>query len=294
MIKTADAAFGIGDTTIVIGDVPAAIEKAVREGLARAFANFAKEYLNKLITAIESNYKIANFLYYSDALLSGQYVNDYLTKYVNNPLDQQLIKRFIPQLNCGKSNEDIKKVLQAKAQVYLGYDPAKVDPKDPQYLQKMARAGNFMASPQGWQLDLEQIANQAEAAGQLAISRELASSGLKSPRDLVDKQISASLSAIANSEHSAILSVLNLGVIHVDSIVGQLVSSVLDSLFNKFLFKGAVVLKEQSACVAVPQLQPVIPSTPTDYHAPAHLRHRLMFCMKFRTQLPRLSSFSLN
>lgn len=267
-IKSANAIFGLGDTTVVIGDIPAAIEKAVREALAAAFAHFITVYLDKMITAIESNYKIANFLYYTDALVKGQYVNDYLTKYVTQPLDRQIVTRFIPQFNCGASNADLKAVFKAKAQTYLGYDPAKVSPSDPLFAQKLARAGDYLASPQGWQQTFEGIAQQALSTAEKAANQELTSSGLKSPRDIIGKQITASLSAIANSQSAAIFSGLNLGVVNVSSIVGKIVSGVIDNLFNKFLFKGAVVLKEQSACIAVPQLQPVIPATHTDYQEP--------------------------
>jgi hypothetical protein len=265
IVKTANAQLG---GIVVIGNVPEAVEKAIREGLASAFANFISIYLNKLITAIESNYKIANFLYYTDAVIRGQYVNDYLTKYVTNPLDRQLVTRFIPQFNCGQSNESLKAVFKAKAQTYLGYDPAKVSPDDPQFAQKLARAGNFLASSEGWDLTLKEQANAALSAAEKAVNQELASSGLKSPRDLVNRQIAVSLNAVAHSESASLSAFMNLGVVNVDKVVGKIVSSVIQNLFDKFLFKGAVVYKEQSACVAVPQLQPVIPASTTEYHAP--------------------------
>lgn len=267
-IKKADAVFGLGDTTIIVGNIPEEIEKAAKQALAAAFSKFITIYLDKLITAIEKNYKIANFLYYTDAVIRGQYVNDFLTKYVTDPLDRQIATRFIPQFNCGQSNDELKNVFKAKAQEYLGYDPAKVSPADPQFLQKLARAGDFMASPQGWELSYKEIANKALSEAEKAVNQELTSSGLKSPRDLIGKQISASLSAIANSQSAALFSSLNLGVVNVDKIVGKLVSGILDNLFNKFLFKGATVLKEQNACIAVPQIQPVIPTTHTQYEDP--------------------------
>lgn len=268
-IKHANAVFGLGDTTIIVGNVPEAIEKAVREALASAFSRFITVYLDKLITAIEKNYKIANFLYYTDAVVRGQYVNDFLNKYVTDPLDRQIATRFIPQFNCGNDNSDLKKVFEAKARTYLGYDPKTVSPSDPQFAQKLARAGDFMAQPEGWELTFKGIADNALSQAQRAAEQELTSNGLKSPRDIVNKQISASLSAIFNSQSAAIVSNLNLGVVNVDKTIGKLVSGILDNLFNKFLFKGAVVLKEQSACVAVPQLQPVIPAGATEYHDPA-------------------------
>lgn len=267
-IRPAQAFLGAGDTTVIVGNIPQAIIEAVKKALAASFGNFISQFLDKLIAQIENNYRIANFLYYSDALVRGQYVNDYLNKYVSNPLDQQIITRFIPQFSCGASQGDLQAVFQAKAREYLGYDPANLNLRDPDFYLKLKRAGDFFASPQGWELYYQGLAAQAESAAQKAVDRELASSGLKSPRDLVGKQITASLSSIANAETAALNASLNLGVVNVENLVGQLVSGIVSNLFNKFLFQGAVVAQEQSACLPVPQLKPVIPVSPTAYQTP--------------------------
>jgi hypothetical protein len=93
---------------------------AIKEGLRSAFVSFMGTMLNKLIAKIESNYMIANFLYYSDALVAGQYTDDYLNKYVQLQSDRQIIKRFIPQLSCGRNTADLRPVFEAKAQ-FLEY-----------------------------------------------------------------------------------------------------------------------------------------------------------------------------
>lgn len=267
-IKTAQAAFGIGDATIIIGNIPQAIEKAIREGLAAAFANFATQFLNKLIAAIESNYKIANFLYYTDALVQGQYVNDYLNKYVKNSLDRALVTNFIPQFNCGQA-QDLKEIYKAKADQYLGFDPESVSPKDPQFSAKMARIGSFLSTPDGWQLYYQDLALAAQSEAEKAAERELTSSGIKSPRDALGTQIAASLSSINSSIQAIMNAQLNLGVVNASEIISKLVSQVTYNLFNKFVFRGAVVYKEQSVCLSAPEIKPIIPAQASTYQDPS-------------------------
>ncbi len=265
-VPTAHAQFG--SATLIIGDIPQNILQALEQGLASSFANFATQFLNNLITAIEKNYKIANFLYYTDALVSGQYVGDYLNKYVADSVDRAMITNFIPQFNCGQP-QDIKQVLQAKADQYLGFDPQNVSPSDPQYYQKMANIGNFLSSPNGWQLYYQDMAASAQSAAEQAADQELTSNGLKSPRDAIGTEIAASLSSINDSMQAIFDAQLNLGVINADQVISQLVSQVTYNLFNKFVFRGAVVYKEQSACLPTPQLTPVIPAQTSPYQPPA-------------------------
>jgi hypothetical protein len=257
----------IGGITIVIKDIPGLVKDAVEAGLANAFANFATQYLNKLIVSIENNYKIANFLYYSDALVRGQYVNDYLDKYVVDPLDRRLVTSFIPQFACSQA-QDVKNVLKAKADQYLGFDPATLSPDDPDFNVKLARVGDFLSSPSGWQLYYEGVADQAQSQAEKAVNLELTSSGIKSPRDAIGTQIAASLNSIAQSETAAFISTLNLGTSNADKTISKIVSSVTYNLFNKFVFRGAVVYQEQKTCVPIPQLTPIIPAGDTTYQNP--------------------------
>ena len=62
----------------------------------KALGQFMLSFMNKLATKIEQSYRISNFLYYSDALVSGEYVDDYLNKYVSDPVDRVMAKNFIP------------------------------------------------------------------------------------------------------------------------------------------------------------------------------------------------------
>ena len=258
LFATKEAHAQFGGSVVVIGNVPEQIKDGVKQAFASAYGRYATKFLQGLISTIEKNYKIANFLYYSDAV-KGQYVNNYLAKY-SNAVDQEIIKRFIPELTCGKDqNASLKPLFQAKAQEYLGFDPANVSSSDPDFELKMARVGEYYANPLGWQNYYDDQAQQAASEAEKSVSRELSSSGLKSPRELLDNQIAASLNVIENSQVAALVSSFQLGAVNAENIVSQLVTSVLDSLANKFIFKGAV-LQEQTTCTPIPVLNPIIPA----------------------------------
>ena len=276
LIKTANAAFGIGDVSITIGDIPRIIMDSVEQGLASSFAQFMGSFIQKFVAKIESNYMIANFLYYSDALVSGQYVSDYLNKYVDSSMDREVIKKLIPQFNCGKLDPNLKTVFQAKATEYLGFNPDSVSPSDPNYYQKMAKVGNFMASPQGWQSYYEDLANLAKSEAEKAVEKELTSNGLKTPRDTVNRSISNSINSIVSSEKAAISSMLQIGASNAKTLISSFVAQLTQSLMNNFVFRGATnvngsigVYKEQSTCLAAAQMQVVLPTATVQYQAPA-------------------------
>jgi hypothetical protein len=253
---------GIGE--IVIADIPAAIWKAIREALARAFARFAISMLDKVVTSIESNFAITSQLYYSEAL--GQvYTTEYLQKHVTDPLDQEIIKRFIPQYFClPKDPQELRQIFSQKSRDYLGYDPATLDPTDPDFYNKLARSGSFFASPDGQELYYEQLAAQAASAAADASSKEVVSPGLKTPRSLVNNQIERTMATIFNTQQAAISGTIQLGTNNTENVVGQLVSAVIENLINKFVFTGAVI-QEQKTCVGSPTPKPIIPAEASDY-----------------------------
>ncbi len=274
-IKTAHALFGVGDVTITIGDIPRIIMDAVKEGLVAATAQFMSQFLTKFIAKIEQNYLVANFLFYSDALISGQYTQDYLTKYVSNQLDRQIVKRFIPQFSCGAQPNDLKPVFQAKAQTYLGFDPRTLDPNDPKYFQKLAKVGDFMSSESGWRLYFEDLAAATKSEAEKAADKELSSSGLKTPRDTLSKGITNSINSIVSSQKAAFQNAFNLGIANASSFIKTIVSGLTQSLVNQFVFKGATqnggvvgVLKEQSTCLATAQISPVLPVGSSNFQDP--------------------------
>lgn len=275
LIPEAQAFLGIGDVTITVGDIPRIIKEAVEEGLTASFAQFLGSFIGNIIDKIESNYLIANFLYYSDALVQGQYVDDYLNKYVSTAFDRQVVKSFIPQFSCYKENESLKPLFRAKAQEYLGFNPVSVSPKDPEYYEKLARVGNFMASPEGWESYYESLAVQAESEAQRAAERELLSPGLKTPRDSVKKSISLSINGIVSAEQANLNAIMQLGISNAKTFISKFVANLTQTLVTKFVFKGAVpgggtagVFKEQSTCLAAAQIQAIVPAASAIYQEP--------------------------
>lgn len=276
LIPQAQAVLGFGDVTVTVGDIPRIIMDAVKEGLVASFSKFMAVMMEKIITKIEQNYMIANFLYYSDALITGQYTDDYLSKYVTSQVDRQIIKKFIPQFSCGQQPQNLQPFFKAKSEEYLGFDPSHVSPQDPEYFTKMARVGNFLASPQGWKDHYEELAVEAQAESEKAINRELSSSGLKTPRDTIKSAISSSISNIVSAQRASFNAILQLGISNADSFISQFVAVVTENLVNKFIFRGALtnnnssigVLKEQSTCLAAAQFQLVVPAVSTNYQSP--------------------------
>ncbi len=254
LIKTANAQFAV----VVTNDIWATVEKIAREALASAFANFMNRFLDKMITDIQENYYVANFLYYTDALVRGQYVEDYLDKYINDAVDRQLITRFIPQFNCADNKADLGPIFVAKAREYLGFDPSTVDPTSNDFYNKMSRLPDLF--PEEQELNFRAAAQTAMIrANESAIIEQLTPTGTKLPRsDVLGKQITTTVASINASLQSAFNAKLGLGTNNTQSVVSQLVSSTINQFMDKYLFKG-VVLKEQNTCIQLPQLKPIVP-----------------------------------
>ena len=274
-IKTTHAFLGFGDLTVTIGDIPRIIKEAIQEGLVASFSQFMGSMINNLIDKIESNYLIANFLYYTDALVAGQYTEDYLAKYVSDDFDREVIKTFIPQFSCGAGNEFLAPVFKAKAQEYLGFDANLLSPNDPDYYNKMARVGSFLSSPQGWQLHYQDIANIAKSEAEKSAERELTSPGLKTPRDSVNNAISQSINSIVSAQRASFNAIMQLGIQNAEYFISSFISSLTQSIINKYVFRGVTgdgslmgVLKEQPLCMAAAQLQLVLPAEDTEYIQP--------------------------
>jgi hypothetical protein len=275
LIPTAHAIFGLGDMTITVGDIPSLIKDAIEQGLAASFSQFMGTFIQKFVDKIESNYKIANFMYYSDALVNGQYVDDYLNKYVSDNLDKRLVKNFIPQFNCGQQPQNLKPVFQAKANQYLGFDPESVSPGDPNYYQKISEVGNFLSSPNGWDLYYQDLAAQAKSEAEKAAEQELTSPGLKTPRDTINNNIVKSINSIVSSENSSLTALMQLGGQNARSFISGFVAQLVQNLMNNFVFRGVTnsqgqigVLKEQPTCLAAAQIQLVLPTANTQYQQP--------------------------
>lgn len=275
IIPTAQALFGLGDVTITVGDIPAEIRRAVEEGLTASFSQFMGNFLQKVITKIQSNYSISNFLYYTDALIGGEYTDDYLRKYVASEFDRQIVKKFIPQLTCYKQNEDLRPLFQAKADQYLGFDPATISVNDPDYTNKLVKVGNFLSSPSGWESYYQGLAAQTQSEAEKAAERELISPGIKNARDTIKNAISVSVNDIVSAQRANLNALMQLGISNAKSFISRVVSQLTENLVNNFVFKGAVpaggtlgVLKEQATCLAAAQVQVIVPVASTIYIEP--------------------------
>ncbi len=253
----------VGGVTI-LGNIPQTLREVLQDALGASFSNFFSVFAQELISKLESNYKISNFLYYTDALASGQYLNDYLTKYVSSPLDQSLIKRFIPQISCADNQSDLGPIFETKAKQY--FNAANLNPNAPDYYEKLASAGRIDLSTAAGQQNLyKEYASGALAKSYDAAMTELLNqNGLKVPRDTTGKAIAVTITSLAGTLQSAISSNMNLGVYNANSIVSKLVAKGLTAFEQKFIFTG-VVIKEQNTCISYPQLQPVIPGTLPQY-----------------------------
>jgi hypothetical protein len=242
----------------MIGNPWQELKDGLKIAAATAVAQFMLNFLNKLAVKIQQAYRISNFLYYTDALVAGQYVDDYLNKYVNDPFDRGMIKNFIPAVSCGKT-QNLTPLFQAKADQYLGFDPQSLDPSDPDYYQKLARVGSFLSSPQGWQVYYQDVASQANSAATQAANNELNSQGNKSSRDITGGILTTAQTTV-DAMRAAVQNMLASGFAGVsgDPWTAKIVSQITQSFLNSFIFQGTV-LKEQKACIAVPMVNLVSP-----------------------------------
>jgi hypothetical protein len=217
------------------------------------------------VEKLEKNFTIANFLYYSDAVINTKYANDYLKKYVPDIQDQDMVKRFLPQFNCGKQNaEELKKTLRAKAVEYLGYDPSiPLDYTSPKFWADLARTADLQGDESGAQRFYKALAVVTEAQAKEAFNAENQSTtGKKSPLDeQLNKGITKSVDYISSKIRAALDSVFNIAPTNATTGgpgFSAFVVNITLGIINQLLVKGATI-KEQAACLAVPVLNPIIP-----------------------------------
>lgn len=259
-IKTAQAQWLVN-----IGfDIPRLAEQYLRSALGAIALNFANSKINQLVQKLESNYLIANFLYYGDAV-AGKYVNSWLQKYVPDEKDQQMIQAFIPQFNCKKTNqEEIRTALRAKSLEYMGFDPTvPLDPTDPKFYQKIVSATGLRSDIEGTQLFYNALAKAAGSNAETAKAAELVSPGKKSPLSEQSTQaIAKSVDFISKKIEAGLNSLFN--ILPTNATTGgpgfsSFLTNILISVINQLIVKGAVTLKEQPACIQVPVVNPIIP-----------------------------------
>ena len=247
----ADMFVPVAHAQLATVDIWAKAQQILEVAAATAAARFMLDLLNRLAVQIQKAYTITNFLYYSDAL-TNKYVNDYLNKYVTDPADKSLILNFIPAISCGV-NQDYRSTFQSKADLYLGFDPSTLDPNDPQYYTKLARVGNFLSTPEGWDLYYQDAAAQAQSSAQQAALNELTSPGNKSARDIAGNIILTAQTTV-DAMRATLQNMLASGFAGYskDGWTAQIASGITQTFLNKFLFQGAV-LQEQKACIAAPR-----------------------------------------
>jgi hypothetical protein len=250
--------------------------EGIKIGLAKSFANFAIKMLDKLVAHIEKSFAIASQLYYSNDL--GRFYSvEYMKKFVEDPLDQDIIQKFLPQYFCvNPTGKELKQIFTAKARENQGTDIV-IDPSDPQYLNKLARLGGDVKNYEGWWEDYyTSLAAQTQREAEAAATKEVLSPGLKSGRDLINGQINKTMSSIFNVQEAAISNTLGLGTNNADNPVSQIVAGVVGGLVNKFVFTpigggasggGIGIIAEQNVCLKTPKIKPVAALPGSEYQA---------------------------
>lgn len=268
-VASADSAFfkvaQAGIPVTVVADIPRILEQFLRSLLGTLVLNFIKDRITGLVEKLEKNFTVANFLYYTDAVINTKYGNDYLKKYVPNTQDQDMIKKFLPQFNCGKQNADeLKKNLRAKAVEYLGFDPnIPLDPTSPKFWTDLSRTADLKGDEPGYQRLYKALAVVAEGQAKDASTLEQTSTtGKKSPLDeQLNKGITKSVDYISKKIEAALNSVFNIAPANATTGgpgFSAFVVNIVLGIINQLVIKGATI-KEQAACVAVPVLNPIIP-----------------------------------
>ncbi|QQS23198.1 hypothetical protein IPM19_01375 [bacterium] len=272
-IKTAQAQ--IPSVVTVSTDLKRDILEGVKMGLAKAFANFSIKMLDKLVAHIEKSFAIASQLYYSNEL--GRFYSvEYMKKFVSDPLDQDIIQKFLPEYFCiNPSKKDLNQIFVAKARENIGNDLT-INPGDPDFVQKLARLGSDEKNyPQWWEGYYETLAARTKAEAEAAATKEVLSPGIKTGRDLVSSQVNKTVSAIFNVQEAAISGAIELGTNNTENPVSQLVAGVVENLVNKFVFTpisggssssgGIGVIQERNVCLDTASIKPLIPLASSGY-----------------------------
>ncbi len=270
-VKTAHAFLpGTGVPVNVTSDLPAWWELLMRDMIGIAVSDFVKDTVSKYVKKTQSQFLVTNYLYYSDALVNSKYSNDWLKKYVSNQKDRDIIKELLPQFSCGNVNEeDVRKQLRDKALEYLGYDPKKIDPTDPNFYTLLLKASNpnstsAAISEEGALLFNQSMATVVQAEAKRSAQLELLAPGKKVPvTNELDPKIAKALSDIDAEIRSALNSIF--GIVEPASATtggygfGAYVINAVKSVIKLFGISNAVVLNEQKICVKTPVFAGVVP-----------------------------------
>lgn len=264
-IKTAHAGFPVIDVWQVAWE-------GIKAGLARAFTNFTVVMIDRLVAQIEKNFAIASQLYYSNEL-GRIYSVEYLKKFVSSTADQAIIQNFLPEYFCVPTDPaKMKQIFVAKALESQG--DITLNPNDPDFLVKLANLGRVENFPQWWESYYMSLAAQTRSEAEKAATKEVISPGLKSARDIVNGQVTKTMSTIFGVQEAAIQSTMNLGSNNADNMVGQIIAGIVQNLVNKFIFTpiaqasgagGIGVAQESDVCLGTPKIRPIVPAESVDY-----------------------------
>jgi hypothetical protein len=273
LVNTAQAQFAT--MTVISADLERQIIEGIKTGLAKSFAQFSIKMLDKLVAHIEKNFAIASQLYYSNDL--GRFYSvEYMKKFVSDPLDQDIIQKFLPEYFCIDSDkEKLNEVFTAKARQNVGNDLI-INPADPDFLDKLARLGSDEKNyPVWWEGYYESLAFKTKTEAQNAATKEVISPGFKTGRDLISGQVNKTVAAIFNTQEAAINGVIGLGTNNASSPISATIAGVVENLTNKFIFTpisggssaagGISVISEKDVCLQVPQVKPLIPVPSSEY-----------------------------
>jgi hypothetical protein len=131
----------------------------------------------------------------------------------------------------------------------------------------MSKLGNFFASPQGWELYISDVAAETRAEARSTAYLEQIAPGTKVSRE-ADKQIATALKTVEKGLDKAFDSIFDVGTGNSgEGPASKIVANVMSTIFNKFVFKGAV-FKEQKVCINSTVLTPITPADGSTYDNP--------------------------
>lgn len=87
--KKAEAIFGIGDTTIIIGNVWEALRDIAIGAMRQLAHSVVEKFISQFTSKLVEKYKIRNFLYY-DMVLKDYYLTNFIRDHVDDPDLEQI------------------------------------------------------------------------------------------------------------------------------------------------------------------------------------------------------------
>lgn len=184
--KRAEAFLGIGDFNfnIEIGNIMETAWKILQKHLLKFLNGLLKKIVNFAIGKFRGNYLIQNYLRYEAVLTRRKHLDDYTSLYfpgVGNTKLRGFIYEYVEEQNSGgkELNENLKSYLDETAQGNLGFNVDELDPKSPDYLDKMSRYYSPLTNPAFLYFAMQDASLKAEAEAKSATGYALTSDGYK-------------------------------------------------------------------------------------------------------------------